>query len=94
MFFDDRMSEKAVKYGIGRISGNGKFHLLASPADRDRIQPLCLSRQWKTEMLSGRPGKWFDEEVRAVQALRKHKKACQKCLRVIESIEFNLPQNP
>lgn len=88
MYFDDQVSKKIKGYGVGTTAEKGRYHLLASLQETDRIKLLCLS---SPAPINGRPEKpirWCKDEIHAVQVLRSHKRACQKCLRSIETIEM------
>ncbi len=89
MFFNDDVSKKVTGYGIGTTTAKGRYHLLASCEEDGRVQMLCQSCQKKLNGHTGPPPRWFKEEACAVKALRNHKKACQKCLRSIETTELS-----
>lgn len=90
MFFDNQVSKEVKGYGVGTTAAKGRYHLLASLEEAGRVQMLCVSNPKKINGGSKKPVKWFKDETRAVQALRSHKHACQKCLRSIETVEMRL----
>lgn len=89
MFFDEKLSDQIEKYGFGLLTGNGKYHFVAALSETDSIVQLCcVSRPMNTRSLPKNKFVWFDDEDRAAHKFQKNKKACHKCLRTLETIQF------
>jgi hypothetical protein len=90
MVFDEEFSVEIIKYGIGLTTRAGKYHLLASLSKENRVKQLCLSQIKEIDPPALKKIKWFSDESSVIKALQENPRACNKCMRAIETITLGL----
>ncbi len=88
MLFNHQKINQITRYGIGLVTKAGKYHLVASMDNENVVKRLCISQDIDIHKINGHQFKWFDDKLHAINALRKHSKACHKCMRSIEEEAF------
>lgn len=86
MVFDEQFSRQIHQYGVGLMTDAGKYHFVASLAQKNKIKQLCLSQQQDLTHRTPKKIKWFPDESCAIKALQDNRKACHKCMRAIETL--------
>ncbi len=88
MLFNRQNDDEISKYGIGIVAKAGKYHLVASMEKENAVKRLCISQEVDAQTINGTHFRWFDDRVHAIDALRRNKRACHKCMRCIEEEAF------
>jgi len=86
MVFDEQFSMEILQYGVGLMADAGKYHFVASLAQKNKIKQLCLSQRKDLADRIPKKIKWFPDESCAIKALQENPKACHKCMRAIETL--------
>ena len=91
MFFDQRFNAVPnicvdSDFGVGPLCPEGRHHFIVAIRNSGDMRQLCQIKPMdqKRELLSSFA--WFRSEKRAARVFLNHKKACQKCLRIMETI--------
>ncbi|MCG8565879.1 MAG: hypothetical protein MI747_12435 [Desulfobacterales bacterium] len=93
MFFDTRFEDLSdlaqLQYGIGPLCDGGRHHFVVSlPGREGQFRQLCQLKE-PAEIQAALAGfSWYPSEGKAARVFQGHKKACNKCLRVMESILY------
>ena len=93
MVFDEQFSMEINQYGVGLMADAGKYHFVASLAEKNKIKQLCLAQHQDLTDRTPQKIKWFPDEACAIKALLDNRKACHKCMRTIETITLGLTPN-
>ena len=92
MFFNTRFHDLAeldvLRYGIGPLCEGGRHHFVVSLDDELRFRPLCRVSDPEDLRQALANFSWYPSEGKAARIFLDHKKACNKCLRVMESILY------
>ena len=85
MVFDEKFTRKISRYGICLVAKAGRYHFVASLAEKNKIRLLCLTQHQDLSVMTPQKIKWFPNESCAIKALLDNPKACHKCMRAIET---------